>query len=103
MRPNDSRGPGRRSGRRPRRPPRPPNDHSRTTKTPPAKKPFWQKRVSFFRPAASSPTTNGTQHTSSAAPAPRKEQREQRPVRKPEAVEVPSPKLYVGNLSYDAT
>jgi hypothetical protein len=33
---------------------------------------------------------------SSAAPSPR-------PVRKPEAVEVTSPKLYVGNLSFDAT
>lgn len=106
MRPNDSRGQGRRPGRGPRRSSRPRNDASRTTQTPPAKKTFWQKLVSFFRPAASSPATNGAQHSSSPAPAPRKEQREpreQRPARKPEAVEVTTPKLYIGNLSYDAT
>ncbi|MEI9894430.1 MAG: RNA-binding protein [Chthoniobacter sp.] len=55
--------------------------------------------MSFFRPAPSS--TNGAQHSSSTAP--RNESRETRPGRKPEAVEVTSPKLYVGNLSYDAT
>jgi RNA recognition motif-containing protein len=96
MRPNDSRGSGRRSGRGPRRSSRPRNDASRPTPTPPAKKTFWQKLVSFFRPAAS--TTNGTKQSTSAAP-----RKEPRPVHKPEAVEVTSPKLYVGNLSYDAT
>ena len=34
---------------------------------------------------------------------PRAEATQLRPVRKPEAVEVNSPKLYVGNLSFDAT
>jgi len=34
---------------------------------------------------------------------PRAEATPNRPVRKPEAVEVSSPKLYVGNLSFDAT
>lgn len=34
---------------------------------------------------------------------PRAESTPNRPVRKPEAVEVSSPKLYVGNLSFDAT
>ncbi len=34
---------------------------------------------------------------------PRAESTPSRPVRKPEAVEVSSPKLYVGNLSFDAT
>jgi RNA recognition motif-containing protein len=102
MRPNDSRGSGRRSGRGPRRSSRSRNEASRPTQTPPAKKTFWQKLVSFFRPAPS--TTNGAQHSAatntntSAAP-----RRETRPARKPEAVEVTSPKLYVGNLSYDAT
>lgn len=102
MRPNDSRGQGRRSSRGPRRSSRPRSDAtSRPTQTPPAKKTFWQKLVSFFRPkpaSASASTTNGS--TPSAAAAPR---REARPVRKPEAVEVTSPKLYIGNLSYDAT
>jgi len=44
---------------------------------------------------------------SSSRNTPRSEPRSQatpsRPVRKPEAVEVSSPKLYVGNLSFDAT
>ncbi|MDR3403571.1 MAG: RNA-binding protein [Chthoniobacter sp.] len=102
MRPNDSRGSGRRSGsgRGPRRPSRSRNDaSSRPTQTPPAKKTFWQKLVSFFRPAPS--TSNGTQSSSNSAP--RKEARETRPGRKPESVEVTSPKLYIGNLSYEAT
>ena len=97
MRSNDSRGSGRRSGRGPRRSSRPRND-SRPTQTPPAKKTFWQKVVSFFRPAASA--TNGAQRSTNTNTTPRNEPR---PVRKPEAVEVTSPKLYVGNLSYDAT
>ncbi len=110
MRPNDSRGSGRRSSRGPRRSSRPRSDaSSRPTQTPPAKKTFWQKLVSFFRPkptSASASTNgngngNGNGHSAqSTAPAPR---RETRPVRKPEAIEVTSPKLYIGNLSYDAT
>jgi hypothetical protein len=64
----------------------------------PAKKPsFWQKVLSFFsgekksRPAVAS---NGT----------RRPEAQQRPApRKPEVVEVSSPKLYVGNLSFDAS
>jgi RNA recognition motif-containing protein len=57
------------------------------------KKTFWQRLAAFFgngksasKPAAS---RNG-------APPPRA-------ARKPEAVEVTSPRLYVGNLSFDAT
>jgi RNA recognition motif-containing protein len=96
MRPYDSRGSGRRSGRGPRRSSRPRNDTARPTQTPPTKKTFWQKLVSFFRPAPS--TTNGAQHSTNTTP-----RKEPRPVRKPESVEVTSSKLYVGNLSYDAT
>ncbi|RYD85538.1 MAG: hypothetical protein EOP84_02205 [Verrucomicrobiaceae bacterium] len=77
---------------------------------PPQKLSFWQKIKAFFtgkkttksRPASPAqprpqyqPRNAGT--TVTAAPAP------SRPVRKPEAVEVTSPKLYVGNLSFDAT
>lgn len=68
------------------------------SKTPskPVKKSFWQKIVEFFtgekktagRPQPSYPSRSTTV--------------EARP-RKPEAVEVTSPKLYVGNLSFDAT
>jgi RNA recognition motif-containing protein len=97
MRPNDSRGQGRRSGRGPRRSSRPRTEASRPTQTPPAKKTFWQKLVSFFRPRPAS-TSNGTQHRATSAP-----RQESRSTRKPEAVEVTSPKLYIGNLSYDAT
>ncbi len=102
MRPNDSRGSGRRSGRGPRRSSRSRQDAGRPSQssTPPAKKTFWQKLVSFFRPAPAA--TNGATgtHRPSATPAQRKDPRT---VRKPEAVEVTSTKLYGGNLSYDAT
>src|SRR5262249_32283611 len=59
----------------------------------PKQKTFWQRIAAFFgngggqrKPATQS--RNGQQ---------------QRPQRKPEAVEVTSPRLYVGNLSFDAT
>ena len=107
MRSQDSRGgSGRRSGRGPRRSsPRAHNDRDdrnepRAPQRPPAKKTFWQKLVSFFKPDAKPaggsraaypayPKTNGR-------PEPRQS-------RKPETVEVTTPKLYIGNLSYDAT
>jgi RNA recognition motif-containing protein len=60
------------------------------------KKTFWQKVVAFFKPAPA--PSNGSRYNSEA-PA-RKESRQSR---KPEEVEVTSPKLYVGNLSYDAS
>lgn len=65
----------------------------------PAKKSFWDKVVGFFSngkpPTARvpAPARNGA-HTSSK-PA--------RSARKPEAVEVTTPRLYVGNLSFEAT
>ena len=62
----------------------------------PAKKSFWQKITAFFtggeKPLArpmQPPRTNGSEPS--------------RPSRKPEAVEVTTPRLYVGNLSFDAT
>lgn len=73
----------------------------------PAKKTFWEKLTAFFsgKPSSnghvssterrpSSPARNG-----SANPAPA---RSSAP-RKPESVEVTTPRLYVGNLSFDAT
>jgi RNA recognition motif-containing protein len=70
-----------------------------TAKSP--KKTFWQKLAAFFggngdtRKAATA-SRNGSQ--------PQQQQQQQpRPVRKPEAIEVTSPRLYVGNLSFDAT
>ena len=58
------------------------------------KKTFWQRVAEFFgnggekRRLATQPR-NGTQPS--------------RPARKPERIEVTSPRLYVGNLSFDAT
>src|SRR5437773_11361788 len=97
MRPHDSKGSGRRSGRGPRR-----SSYSQARPSqqqqaaPPAKKSLWQKLIGFFRPSPA--PTNGTRRPSDA-PA----RQESRQSRKPEAVEVTSPNLYVGNLSYDAT
>ncbi len=76
---------------------------------PPQKLSFWQKIIAFFTGKKASDTKSTTTKprpqyqprnagaTVAVAPAP------SRPVRKPEAVEVTSPKLYVGNLSFDAT
>ena len=64
---------------------------------PPEKKSLWQRFIALFangrRPSQRfEPARNGAQP---AQPA--------RPQRKPESVEVTSPRLYVGNLSFDAT
>ncbi len=80
-------GSGRRGDRRPR--------HQSASTRAPAKKSFWQKITALFtgdKPAARpAPQTrnNGFEASRSA--------------RKPEAVEVTTPRLYVGNLSFDAT
>ena len=64
----------------------------------PAKKSFWQKLTAFFtggkpapapRPVTQTPRSNGFEPSRSP--------------RKPESVEVTTPRLYVGNLSFDAT
>jgi len=96
MRPKDSRGPGRR-GRGPRRSPNRSRGEARSSQ-PPAPQTLWQKIVAFFKPEAKS--RNGSAARSNGNGSVRAEPR---PSRKPEAVEVTSPKLYVGNLSYDAT
>jgi hypothetical protein len=70
----------------------------------PKQKTFWQRIVAFFgnggdtrKPAAQS-SRNGQQQQ----PHQRSQEHSQ-PARKPESVEVTSPRLYVGNLSFDAT
>lgn len=99
MRPQDSR----QSGRRPRRSSRKPRSNfsssSSDTRQAPAPLSLWEKVLSFFK-------KNGKTHTAVQRPSPPPQRRPepQRPAaRKPEAVEVSSPKLYVGNLSFDAT
>jgi RNA recognition motif-containing protein len=80
-----SRGGSRRRGNRPARRQR------EETKEP--KKTFWQRIAAFFgngtTKVQAGPARNGAQPSRSA--------------RKPERIEVSSPRLYVGNLSFDAT
>jgi RNA recognition motif-containing protein len=65
-------------------------------KVAPQKKGFWSRIADFFAPpdkgAVKTEQRNGSQPRSQA-----------RTSRKPEPVEVTSPRLYVGNLSFDAT
>ena len=73
-------------------------DRHRRQQGPPAKsskKTFWQRLAAFFGngKTTTAPPTAGR----NGAPA------QPRPQRKPESVEVTSPRLYVGNLSFDAT
>jgi hypothetical protein len=68
----------------------------------PAKKSFWQKITAFFGSADRStrpfaPARNGSTQVRNGAPRPA------RVSRKPESVEVTTPRLYVGNLSFEAT
>src|SRR5438128_11634221 len=58
------------------------------------KKTFWQRVAAFFG------NGKGTKQTVTDA---RNGAQPSRPARKPERVEVTSPRLYVGNLSFDAT
>ena len=76
----------------------------------PVPKTFWQKIVSFFKPSGKG---TGSQPPDAAPARPDDVSKPSRPkrepgsdsgrtARKPEAVEVTSPRLYVGNLSFDA-
>ena len=84
-RPRRSHGGGRRRGNYER------TGQQETART--QKKTFWQKVAEFFGNGGEKKKTaearNGTQPS--------------RPSRKPERIEVTSPRLYVGNLSFDAT
>ncbi|MGV3532419.1 MAG: hypothetical protein ACO1QR_08620, partial [Chthoniobacteraceae bacterium] len=75
----------------------------------PVKLSLWGRIKALFSPKKAS-TTNGKSRPAATAPASRHPAYNsptaatvQKPSRKPEAVEVTSPKLYVGNLSFDAT
>ena len=84
-RPRRSRGGPRRRGNRFR--------HEHTAAKAP-KKTFWQRLAAFFG--------DGTETRKQAVTSPNGSQ-QPRPARKPESVEVTSPRLYVGNLSFEAT
>ena len=62
------------------------------------RKTFWQRLAAFFGDGTE--TRKQTFASRNGAPQP---QPQPRPARKPESVEVTSPRLYVGNLSFDAT
>jgi RNA recognition motif-containing protein len=93
-RPRRSRGGSRRRGDRGQR--------FQETRAKAPQKTFWQKLAAFFggngdtarKPAPAS--RNGSHQ-------PERAERPERPARKPEPVEVTTPRLYVGNLSFDAT
>ena len=103
MHQKNSRQSGRRSSRGPRRPSSNPRNESRPSPPPPAKPSLWQRLKSFFTGGGKTSTANGSAKT----PRPRDENRgngrgPSRTARPPETVEVTSPKLYVGNLSFNA-
>jgi RNA recognition motif-containing protein len=64
-------------------------------KAPARKKSLWQKITALFSNGKPPKKTTGTASRNGTHSA--------RPTRKPEAIEVTSPRLYVGNLSFDAT
>jgi len=102
-----------RNGGRSRGPRNRQENSTSSVQAPPKKKTFWQKIVSIFtgdsKPAASSrpaPSNGAARSSERPARAERAErpEREERPTgfRKPEIIEVTSPRIYVGNLSFDA-
>jgi len=80
------------------------------TPRPPKKLTFWQKIVAFFTGGeksapvkVSTPARKTESSTPSSQPAAERAPRTPRTgMRKPESVEVTTPRLYVGNLSFDA-
>lgn len=84
------------------------------TRSAPQKQTLWQKIVSIFRPKAKAseprrqyPAYEPRQKTSegprSSEPREPRAPREPREPYRPENIEVTSPKLYIGNLSFEAT
>lgn len=85
---------------------------SQAPKAPAKKLGFFERIIAFFKGSSTEPTPRiyGEIPERAEQPqrqAPRRSERSEptapKPVRKPELVEVTSPKLYVGNLSFDAT
>ena len=78
---------------------------SRAESRAPAKKSIWQKITAFFGGAASpaKPSAPAWAARNGSPPARNGASRPERPSRKPESIEVTTPRLYVGNLSFEAT
>src|SRR6266705_1662158 len=68
----------------------------------PKQKTFWQRIAAFFRTGGDT-RKPATQSGNGQEQQKQQPQQQSRPERKPEPVEVTSPRLYVGNLSFDAT
>ena len=89
--------------------------NSRYQESRPAKaaqpKSFWQRLVAFFngngesarKPAPASRNGSRQQNRPQSPQGGQQQGSPERAARKPESVEVTSPRLYVGNLSFDAT
>jgi RNA recognition motif. (a.k.a. RRM, RBD, or RNP domain) len=104
MKSHHSRPSGRRSGRGHRRSNR--NRNENRPATPPPKKTLWQKIVAFFTGAPKPLPKAGASSNASAKSGRQKNESSPNKAsssRKVELVEVTTPKLYVGNLSFDAT
>ena len=104
MKSNDTRarGPRRNNGGRRRPPYRDSEDRREQRAEPPKKVSFWHRLLAFFGagPAKkSSPPARTGQPRPQADRAPA----DRRRAAPPERIEVTSPKLYIGNLNYDAT
>jgi RNA recognition motif-containing protein len=84
------------SGRRSRRGRRRHSSRATAPTPPKAKLTFWQRIVAFFKGSSPAPQPEPEKSVQSSAA-------KEKVSRKPELVEVTSPKLYVGNLSFDAT
>jgi len=69
----------------------------------PKQKTFWQRIAAFFGGNGGGQKKPATLSRNGQQQHQQQQQREPRPQRKPESVEVTSPRLYVGNLSFDAT
>jgi RNA recognition motif-containing protein len=86
-----------RSGRRRRGSRRRP-EHRNGTRPPTSSLSLWQRILSFFKSSGNKPApSNSERNRPAAAPA------SPRSASKPEIVEVTTPRLYVGNLSFQAT
>jgi hypothetical protein len=90
------------SGRRSRRGRRRRSGSTREATTPKPKLTFWQRVVAFFAGDTKKTTVTPPKPPEKPAAATVAAPKE-KISRKPELVEVTSPKLYVGNLSFDAT
>ena len=69
----------------------------------PVKKSLLQRFMDLFTGGGSKPAARPVQREQTQTPRGNGAEPSSRPSRKPEAVEVTTPRLYVGNLSFDAT